>query len=187
MKLNRNFAKPILKADGTPDYAPAAFSFEGRDYWHPMPEDCHDAGFVPVVDAQPTDPAPEGYHYDPLGWEPRENVKVKMENGKWVEAPDGTPFNILHSTFSITQDPPAPQPVYDRYKLVCALEEANLLLPFVQFLESDPILKIKWESAQQLDYNDNVLTDGIAALKTALGVTDEQIAAVLAASVKEGV
>jgi hypothetical protein len=92
----------------------------------------------------------------------------------------------VRRVYATVQDPPPPQPVYDRYKLVCALEAANLLLPFVQFLESDPVLKIKWDSAQQLDYDDNVLTDGIAALKTALGWTDAEVEELLAKCVKEG-
>lgn len=162
MNRNRNFGKLV---EGQVEYAPSVLVIGDTTYFNPHAEHylaAPDGPYYPVVADFPSQPAPEGYHYEARGW--------KLADG------------AVRRVYATVQDPPPLQPVYDRYKLVCALEEAGLLGDFMEILKTDPVLEFKWASAKQLDYDDNVLETGIAAMKSALGVTDEQIAAILAAS-----
>ena len=91
-----------------------------------------------------------------------------LEDGAWVQQ------------YRFEDAPEPPKPVYDKYKLTLALEKANLLEDFMSFISSDPVLAFKWNAANQLDYEDDMLSNALAAIKEALDVTDEQVAAILA-------
>jgi hypothetical protein len=67
MKTNKSFGK-ILQ-DNKLEYAPEAFKHDGVDYLHPTADDYKAVGYLPVVQSNPSEPAPSGYHYAPDGWE----------------------------------------------------------------------------------------------------------------------
>lgn len=73
-----------------------------------------------------------------------------------------------------------PTPAYDKYELVMAIERAGLLEDFVALIRSDPVLELKWNAADYLDFSDGTLQSAIDAVKDSLGVTDEQVEAILA-------
>lgn len=56
--------------DGTPVYAPAdKLVINGQIIFNPQNVHYRIAGFMPVVDVQPAEPAPVGYHWSPVKWE----------------------------------------------------------------------------------------------------------------------
>ena len=111
-KLNRNYCKP--DAEMKPVYAPAVFRYNGKDYWHPTAADYLAAGFLPVVTDPPSDPAPEGYHYEPRGWE--------VAEGK------------VRRVYAEVQDPPPPPRRWTRLALKTALAQAGLLSQALAYL-----------------------------------------------------
>ena len=166
MKLNRNFAKG-LKADGTPDYAPAAFNFQGRDYLHPTAADYAAAGYLPVVSAPPADPAPEGYHYEPRGW----------------EVSDGA----VRRVYATVIDSPPPPRRWSRLSLKTALAEASMLAAAQAYLSAVEVAPgyTAWAALTDCDYVEegypdatrwDAILDGAAK---ALGRTRAQIDAFL--------
>lgn len=107
----------------------------------------------------------------------------EVPEGK-VAIPDGYELrdNAWHRVWRYEDAPEPPKPVYDKYKLVVALEEAGLLADFVALIKADPVMEIKWSAASRLDYDDDTLTNALAVIKETLGVTDEQVAAILKAA-----
>ena len=103
---------------------------------------------------------PEGKVVVPDGYE--------VENGAWVQQ------------YRFEDAPPPSAPVYDKYELVMAIERAGLLEDFVTLIRSDPVLELKWNAADYLDFSDGTLQSAIDAIKDSLGVTDEQVEGILA-------
>jgi hypothetical protein len=64
--INRNFGK---LTGGELTYAPRSLIIDGREIWNPRAETYEQAGYLPVDTSAPSEPAPEGYHYEPRGWE----------------------------------------------------------------------------------------------------------------------
>jgi len=98
-ELNRKYAAAV-GADGLPVYAPAYIKVDGRLKLHPTAEDYaeHNPPCWPVEDTPPTDPAPEGYHYEPSGWED-ENIRDVM--------------HIIRRVYTLVADPPPTLADYD--------------------------------------------------------------------------
>lgn len=70
--MNYKFAK--LAADHTPIYAPDAVTIGVQTYLHPTATEyavASDGPYWPYIDEPPVEPAPDGYHYAPTGWEER--------------------------------------------------------------------------------------------------------------------
>jgi hypothetical protein len=63
-KVNRNYCKP--DADMKPVFAPAAFRYNGKDYWHPEKEDFAQVGYLPLEDSVMPTP-PEGKRWERSG------------------------------------------------------------------------------------------------------------------------
>ena len=106
-EINRNHASAI-GADGNLVFAPAYIRVGGRLKLHPTAEEyaAHNPPCYPVLANPAPSDAPGGYHYEFRSYEFAESVKVKMVDGKWVEAPDGTPHTIIRSTYALVTDPP---------------------------------------------------------------------------------
>lgn len=119
-----------------------------------------------------TTPAPEtqdGYHAEP---------RYAYDN-------DEAPTRIVQSWVEVENPPPPPRSL-SKVKLMRALKARSLWLPVKAFIEASEDYADEWSLSTTLDEDDPLLVAAVAALKTELGLTDEQVEAILAASVAEG-
>lgn len=125
-------------------------------------------------------PTPE--QYAAIGAHPRADDPAPTPPEGKVAIPDGYELrdNAWHRVWRYEDAPPPPPRVYDKYELVMAIERAGFLEDFVSLIRSDPVLELKWNAADYLDFSDGTLQSAIDAIKESLGVTDEQVEAVLA-------
>lgn len=163
--INRNFGK---LADGAITYAPRSLVIDGREIWNPRAETYAQAGYLPVVEASPSDPPREGYHYTPDGWEERDGAVRRV----WREE----------------ANPPPPPRRWTRLDILTALGESDMFDAAVAYLNS---IEVKphitaWLGLNTANYIEegyptaeawNALLDGAAV---ALGKTREEIDAFLA-------
>ena len=114
------------------------------------------------------------------GWYPVEKVLPKPVPGDGEELgytyTVDTERGIAYKEYFIQRQ----TPMYDKYELVMAIERAGFLDDFVSLIKSDPVLEMKWNAADYLDFSDGTLQEAIDAIKESLGVTDEQVEAILA-------
>ncbi|MBQ1429611.1 MAG: hypothetical protein IIZ06_08075 [Kiritimatiellae bacterium] len=120
-------------------------------------------GWRPVLRPQTPDDPQEGYHYEERYAEVERGIQVS-----WVEV----------------ADPPPPPRVFSKRKLYRALSAAEVWTPAKAYMEQAGCWE-DWEYATTLDEDDPLLVAAVNALKTQLGLTDEQVEAILAASVAE--
>lgn len=121
-------------------------------------------GFKPVFrPVMPDDPR-EGYHYEQRFRDETDGIYVD-----WTEV----------------ENPPPPPRVFSKRKLYRALSAAEVWTAAKAYMEGAGCWE-DWEYATTLDEDDPLLVASVAALKTQLGLTDEQVEAILAASVAEG-
>ena len=164
--INRNFGR--LDEQGALTYAPRSLTIDGREVWNPRAETYAQAGYLPVVDAAPSEPPREGYHYAPDGWEARDGAIRRV----WREE----------------ANPPPPPRRWTRLSIKTALATAGMLDAARQFLSASEIATgyTAWEALTDCDYIQegfggadawNALLDGAAV---ALGKTREEIDAFLA-------
>ena len=169
--INRNFGKLI---EGALTYAPSVLVLDGRTILNPNAESYAAAGYLPVVDAAPSVPPREGYHYTPDGWEERDGAIRRV----WREE----------------ANPPPPPRRWTRLSIKTALAQAGMLDAARAFLSSTEIATgyTAWEALTDCDYIEegypnaekwNALLDGAAQ---ALGKTREEIDAFLDAIPTEG-
>ena len=169
--INRKFGKLV---DGAITYAPRSLVIDGREIWNPRAETYAAAGYLPVVEASPSEPAPEGYHYTPDGWEERDGAIRRV----WREE----------------ANPPPPPRRWTRLSIKTALAQAGMLDAARQFLSASEIAAgyTAWEALTDCDYIEegypnadawSALLDGAAV---ALGKTREEIDAFLDAIPTEG-
>jgi hypothetical protein len=169
--INRNFGKLI---EGAITYAPSVLVLDGRTILNPNAESYAAAGYLPVVDAAPSVPPREGYHYTPDGWEERDGAIRRV----WREE----------------ANPPPPPRRWTRLSIKTALAQAGMLDAVRQFLSASEIATgyTAWEALTDCDYIEegypdaekwNALLDGAAV---ALGKTREEIDAFLDAIPTEG-
>lgn len=172
--INRNFGKLV---DGAITYAPRSLFIDGREIWNPRAETYAAAGYLPVVETSPSDPAPEGQH-----WE---------RTGKYALSPDGQSVIAQYTT---APNPPPPPRRWTRLSIKTALATAGMLDAARQFLSATEIATgyTAWEALTDCDYIEefyggaeawNALLDGAAV---ALGKTREEIDAFLANIPTEG-
>ena len=169
--INRNFGK---LTGGELTYAPRSLVIDGREIWNPRAETYAQAGYLPVVEASPSEPPREGYHYTPDGWDERDGSIRRV----WREE---------------ANPPPSPRR-WTRLSIKTALAQAGMLDAARQFLSATEIATgyTAWEALTDCDYIEegypdaekwNALLDGAAV---ALGKTREDIDAFLDAISTEG-
>ena len=180
--INRNFGK---LTGGELTYAPRSLIIDGREIWNPRAETYAQAGYLPVDTAAPSNPAPEGFHYEPKeeGMEDGEIVhKWQVRNG------------AIRINWGLVPNPPPPPRRLTRLSIKTALAQAGMLDAARQFLSSTEIATgyTAWEALTDCDYIEegypnaeawNALLDGAAV---ALGKTREEIDAFLDAIPTEG-
>ena len=164
MHLNKGFGK--LVENGAMEYAPKAVKLGGYIQLHPTAEEYAVLGYLPVVDAPPSVPPQEGYHYEARGWEERDAA--------------------VRRVYAEVADPPAPPRTFSKMKCVTALMEAELWGAVKSYIESMGLYDL-YLAAQDFREDNEYFIRGKAALMEALSLTDEQVEAILAASVAEGV
>ena len=125
-------------------------------------------GNLPAApDTPPKDPAPEGYHY--------ETRNFAVEGGE------------IRRQYVAVQDPPPPPLTFSKLKLFAALSQAGLWDALKAWLAAQSFEGMNaWDAftlANELTEDHPMFNQWFAAAKTALGVTDEQAEAILAASV----
>ena len=177
--INRNFGK--LDEQGALTYAPRSLTIDGREVWNPRAETYARAGYLPVVDAAPSEPAPEGYHYEPRGWE--------------IFDDDRSPVaRHIRRVWETVANPPPPPRKWTRLSIKTALAQAQMLDAVRAFLSSTEIATgyTAWEALTDCEYIEegfggdeawNALLDGAA---NALGKTREEIDAFLDTIPTEG-
>lgn len=167
-KVNRNYCKP--DANMKPIFAPTAFRYNGKDYWHPEKEDFALVGYLPLVDELPPDfETPDGQHYARTG-----EIIRDGDCYKWV--------------YALVPNPPPPPRRWTRFSIKGALADARLLPAAKAFLGAYELKPdyTALEAFTDVDYIEefyggeetwSALLDGAAS---ALGKTREEIDAFLA-------
>lgn len=172
-KVNRNYCKP--DADMKPIFAPTAFRYNGKDYWHPEKEDFALVGYLPLSPDYPVDPAPDGQH-----WDRTDKIERDGDGYKWV--------------YALVDNPPPPPRRWTRLSIKTALAQAGMLDAARAYLVTKEIATdyTAWEALTDCDYIEegypdaerwSALLDGAAQ---ALGKTREEIDAFLANIPTEG-
>ena len=176
--INRNFGKLV---DGAITYAPRSLVIDGREIWNPRAETYAQAGYLPVDTSAPWGDAPEGYHYEPNGWEVH-------------RAEDDEDEDCIRRVWELVANPPPPPRRWTRLSIKTALATAGMLDAARAFLSSTEIATgyTAWEALTDCDYIEegypnaeawNALLDGAA---NALGKTRAEIDAFLANIPTEG-
>ena len=177
--MNRNFGK---LNEGAIEYGPDTLTINGRKVYNPKAVHYRIAGYLPVVETSPSDPAPEGYHYEARGW---------------AYSPSGSSESSATSivrVYETVPNPPPPPRRWTRLSIKTALAQAGMLDAAKAFLSSTEIATgyTAWEALTDCDYIEegfggaeawNALLDGAAQ---ALGKTREEIDAFLNAIPTEG-
>jgi len=145
---------------------PRRANYQGRTYigdLSTIPGLLESLGYKRVVrDPKPENP-PAGYHYEVRYADDEDCIRAS-----WVQV----------------ADPPPPPRVFSKRKLYRALSAAEVWTAAKTYMETAGCWE-DWEYATTLDEDDPLLVSAVAALKTVLGLTDEQVEAILAASVAE--
>ena len=175
--MNRNFGR---LTEGELTYAPSSLVIDGRTILNPTAESYAAAGYLPVDASAPSEPAPEGYHYEPRGWEIFDDSSPVARH--------------IRRVWEIVANPPPPPRRWTRLSIKTALAKAGMLDEARQFLSATEIATgyTAWEALTDCDYIEegypdaekwNALLDGAAQ---ALGKTREEIDAFLDAIPTEG-
>ena len=161
MNINRNLAK--LNPDGSLTCAPRVLVANGRVLVSPSEADYRAAGWLPVVRTAPN--PPNGQH-----------VAATRH-----EVADGT----IATVYDYAPTPPAPRQ-FSKLKLYAALSASNLWQPLMDWLATQTVdglnAKTAFDLAPDLSDAHPLFGQMLDAAKSALGVTDEQVAQVLSAS-----
>ena len=112
--------------------------------------------------------------------EPREGYHFEA---RYAYDSDETPTRVVRSWAEV-QDPPPPPRSLSKRKLYRALGAAGIWEGAKSYMESAGCWE-DWQYATTLDEDDPLIVAAVAALKAQLGLTDEQVEAILAASVAD--
>ena len=171
-RLNYKWASG-LGADGNPVYASAnVIEVNGRKVYNP--KDVHYAAsgrYMEVFANPPSDPAPEGKHWEPRGW--------KID-------PESATADMIVRVYVAVDDPPPPPRVFETADLVEALMAEGIWTDVRSWIETQGLLDLVL-ATKEFDENNENFKAGRAALQQALGWTDEDVEELLAKCVKEGV
>jgi hypothetical protein len=165
--MNRNFAK---LNGGAIEYGPDSLTIEGRKVYNPKAVHYRIAGYLPIDTSAPTDPAPDGYHYEPRGWEVFDDGRSPVPR-------------CIRRVWEVVANPPPPPRRWSRLSIKTALATAGMLDAARQFLSATEIATgyTAWEALTDCDYIEegyggaekwNALLDGAA---NALGKTRAEI------------
>ena len=176
--MNRNFGK--LNGEGQMEYAPDALRVGGMAVFNPREEHYRAAGYLRVTSAAPSEPAPEGRHYEPRGWEI-----------------SGDPRQIRR-VWELVDDPPPPPRVFSCLYLEAALLKRGLLPAFDALLATQTIedppgsghtmpLRRAYDRTNDISSAHPLFGQYFAAAKTALSVDDKTAEAILAEAETGGV
>lgn len=165
-KINKKWARG-LGTDGLPVYAPAgAIEVNGRLVINPLDVHYRIAGYMPVVDVAPAEPAPVGYHWAPAKWE----IQV---------------LQIVRLYVAVKDPPPMPRK-FSKLKLYAALTEAGHWEHFEHWLKEQTIAGVNgytaFSLAQELSDDHPLFAPLYAAVKVALGISDEDAEQILEAA-----
>ena len=199
MKLNKNFAKPILKQDGTPDYAPAILKVVTHHH-----EDYEE----PVIDPETEEPTGETEHktrdydtYETKMWPTAEDyhkmnyLDVIDEMPVDFETPDGKHYEargwdiiegVIRRVYQLVDNPPPAPRVFSKMKCVAALMEAGVWHEVKGYIEGAGLYDL-YLAAQDFREDNPYFVSGKAQLMASLGWTEEQAEALLAKCVTGGV
>lgn len=148
--------------------APAVLTIDGKVVVNPSVAQYATIFAYPLGSAPAPEP-PEGKVAVRDGYE--------LQNGKWVPTYryDDAPAPV----------PPPPR-TFSKLKLYAALASANLWDPLMSWLAEQTYngmnAKVAFELAQDLTEDHPLFAQWLAAAKTALGATDEQVSAILEAA-----
>lgn len=159
---NRNFAK-IRDGGASLELAPAMIWPNPNP---PTAEEYAAVGYLPVVYAPPSEPAPDGYHWEPKGWEERDGAISRV----YESVPDPTPSP---RTFS-------------KLRLYAALAQAGLWDAVEAWLKTQTVdgvnAYVAFSLAQDLTSDHPLFGSWLEAAKAALGVDDETAERILSAA-----
>ena len=124
----------------------------------PTEKDYRQMGFKSVSEAAPSDPAPDGYHYEARGY-------AEDENRIW-------------RVYEAVANPPAPPRVFSKLKCVAALMEAGVWHEVKNYIEGAGLYDL-YLAAQDFREDNPYFTSGKAQLMASLGWTEEQAEAIL--------
>ena len=169
--MNRNFGR---LTDGELTYAPSSLVIDGHTILNPTAESYAAAGYLPVDTSEPSEPAPEGYHYEPRGWETSDDDRSPVARH-------------IRRVWEIVANPPPPPRRWSRFAIKGALADAHLLPAAKAFLGAYELKPdyTALEAFTDVDYIEefyggeemwNALLDGAAQ---ALGKPREEIDAFL--------
>lgn len=153
--MNRNYGKlengRLVYFDGT--------LRDGDTYIvAPTAADFRRFGWLPIVDERPTDPAPDGYHYAPTGWNEAEGA--------------------IRRVYALVEDPPPHPRVFSKLKVVAALTREGVWPQVKAWIEEAGLYDL-YLAAQDFAEDNEYFTSGRAALAAALSWSDEQVEALL--------
>lgn len=163
--INKKWASGLK--DGKPIYAPAdKLVINGQIIFNPQDVHYRIAGYLPVVDKAPTDPAPEGYHWQDVSW-----AKELLQ--------------IVRVYELVVNPPPAPRK-FSKLKLYAALTEVGHWEHFEFWLKEQTVAGVNgytaFSLAQELSDDHPLFAPLYAAAKVALGISDEEAEQILEAA-----
>lgn len=94
----------------------------------------------------------------------------ELKDGKWV------------CKWRVEELPPPPPRTFDKYRLVCALQDANMWTQIKEWLLSHDGAYDRYLAAKDVSEDEPLFKEGVAEAKKLLGWTDKQVAAVLDAA-----
>ena len=97
---------------------------------------------------------------------------------------DEAPTAIVQSCVEV-EDPPPPPRVFSKLKIIEKADEIGLATELIEMLRGNALLYEKWSAAVNLREDNASFASGLALVKTATGLTDEQIAGILDACVAD--
>ena len=147
--------------------APRSAVIDGSTVCGQLPDDYLNAiGWYRLEETPMPEPR-EGYHFE----------------ARYAYDSDETPTRVVRSWAEV-QDPPPPPRSLSKRKLYRALGAAGIWEGAKSYMESAGCWE-DWQYATTLDEDDPLIVAAVAALKQSLGLTDEAVEAILAASVAE--
>ena len=97
---------------------------------------------------------------------------------------DEAPTRIVQSWVEVEDQPPPPR-VFSKLKIVEKADELGLATELIEMLRGNALLYEKWSAAVNLREDNASFASGLALVKQATGLTDEQIAGILDACVAD--
>ena len=147
--------------------APRSAVIDGSTVCGQLPEDyLNSIGWYRLEETPMPEPR-EGYHFE----------------ARYAYDSDETPTRVVRSWAEV-QDPPPPPRSLSKRKLYRALGAAGIWEGAKSYMESAGCWE-DWQYATTLDEDDPLIVAAVAALKAQLGLTDDQVETILAASVAE--